>query len=110
MVGAGDGAAERSGLVRTFRIEGVFTTAATGTFMAFVRALTNRPGSAETRRDAGVLVCLLPGATGGGLLLAHAHLLARVLPFVITLLVVVTAAIGFRERGVQEEQDRRKVA
>lgn len=97
--------------VRTFHIDDVFTTAATGTFVSFVRAFSNRfTPIAETRRRAGVLVSLSSGATGGGLLLGHAHVLAPVLPVVITLLVVITAAIAFRERDVQDEQGRRRVA
>lgn len=101
----------QSEAVRTFRIEGVFTTAATGTLLAFVRALTSRPVAiAEARRPAGVLISLFAGATGGGLLLAHARVLAPVLPFVVTLLVMVTAAIRFLERDVQDEENHRKVA
>jgi hypothetical protein len=38
-------------------------------------------------------------ATAGGLLLVHAHIYAPVLPFVITVAAVATAAIFLRERG-----------
>jgi hypothetical protein len=44
---------------------------------------------------AGVLVSLFVGATTGGLLLVHAHIYAPVLPFVVTVVAVATAAIVF---------------
>ena len=40
---------------------------------------------------------MIAGATAAGLLLVHAHIYAPVLPFVITVAVVATAAILFRE-------------
>jgi hypothetical protein len=42
---------------------------------------------------------LFVGATAGGMLLVKAHIYAPVLPFVITLVAVATAAIVLREHG-----------
>ena len=53
----------------------------------------------------GVLVSLAIGATAGGLLLIHAPIYAPVLPLVITIGVVATAASVFRYRN--EMQDSR---
>src|SRR6266478_4657333 len=88
----------QSAAVRTLRVEGVFTTAATATVILLVGDLTNWSATAaERRRLASVLVSLFVGATAGGLLLVHAHIYAPVLPFVITVMTVATAAIAFRE-------------
>jgi uncharacterized membrane protein YoaK (UPF0700 family) len=89
----------QSAAVRTLHVEGVFTTAATATIIVFVGDITNWSATAVERwRLAGVLVSLFIGATAGGLLLVHAHILAPVLPFVITVATVATAMIGFRDR------------
>jgi hypothetical protein len=81
----------------------VFTTAATATVIFLIGDLVNwRATVAERRRLTGVLVSLFIGATAGGLLLVHAHMYAPVLPFVITVAVVVTAAIILRERATAE--------
>ncbi|HKC34513.1 MAG TPA: hypothetical protein VKB95_00570, partial [Chitinophagaceae bacterium] len=48
-------------------------------------------------RLTGVLISLFTGATAGGLLLIHAHIYAPVLPFVVNLAVVATAAIALRK-------------
>jgi uncharacterized membrane protein YoaK (UPF0700 family) len=89
----------QSAAVRTLRVEGVFTTAATATIIYLVGHITNWSATAvERRRFTGVLVSLFVGATAGGLLLFHAHIFAPVLPFVITGAVVVTAATALRER------------
>jgi uncharacterized membrane protein YoaK (UPF0700 family) len=93
----------QSAAVRRLHVDGVFTTAATATVIFLVGDLVNwRVTVAERRRLAGVLVALLVGATAGGLLLVHAQIYAPVLPFVITAVVVATAAIALREHGTAE--------
>jgi uncharacterized membrane protein YoaK (UPF0700 family) len=88
----------QSAAVRTLHVDGVFTTAATATIIYLVGDLANWPATGEERRRlAGVLVSLFIGATAGGLLLVHAHVYAPVLPFVVTVASVATAAIVFRE-------------
>ena len=88
----------QSAAVRTLHVEGVFTTAATATIICLVGDMTNWSATvAERRRFAGVVASLLVGATTGGLLLVHAHIYAPVLPFVITVMAVATAAIVFPE-------------
>src|ERR1700681_2197190 len=89
----------QSAAVRTLHVDGVFTTAATATIIFLVGHITNWPATVvERHRLAGVLVSLLVGATGGGLLLVHAHIYAPVLPFVITAVAVATASIALREK------------
>src|SRR5258708_25282212 len=89
----------QSAAVRTLHVDGVFTTAAPATIIFLVGDITNWSATVtERRRLAGVLVSLLVGATAGGLLLVHAHIYAPVLPFVITVAVVATAATLLRER------------
>ena len=89
----------QSAAVRTLHVDGVFTTAATATIIFLVGDMTNWSATvAERRRLAGVLVSLFVGATAGGLLLVHAHIYAPVLPFVITVAAVATAATLLRER------------
>ena len=84
----------QSTAVRTLHVDGVFTTDATATIIFLVGDITNWSATvAERRRLAGVLVSLFAGATAGGLLLVHAHIYAPVLPFVITVAAVATAAI-----------------
>src|SRR5947209_16261734 len=83
----------QSAAVRTLHVDGVFTTAATATIIFLVGDITNWPSTVtERQRLAGVLVSLFVGATAGGLLLVHAHIYAPVLPFVITVAAVATAA------------------
>jgi uncharacterized membrane protein YoaK (UPF0700 family) len=95
----------QSAAVRRLHVEGVFTTAATATIIFLVGDLANWPATAvERRRLAGVLVSLFIGATAGGLLLVHAPLYAPVLPFVITVGTVATAAIVLRERHAADER------
>jgi uncharacterized membrane protein YoaK (UPF0700 family) len=90
----------QSAAVRRLDVGGVFTTAATATVIFLAGDFANRPVTgAERRRLAGVLVSLLVGATAGGLLLLHAPIYAPLLPFVITSVVVATAAIAFRDRN-----------
>ena len=89
----------QSAAVRTLHVEGVFTTAATATIVFLAGDITNWSATVvERRRFAGVLVSLFLGATAGGLLLVHAHIYAPLLPFVITVMAVATAAMVFRER------------
>ncbi len=99
----------QSAAVRTLHVDGVFTTAATATIIFLAGDITNWSASVvERRRLAGVLVSLFIGATSGGLLLVHAHIYAPVLPFVITVAAVATAAIIWRERGAADERLARK--
>jgi hypothetical protein len=79
---------------RTLHVEGVFRTAATATIIFLVEYNTNGSATVEERRRlAGVLVSLFVGASAGGLLLVRAHIYAPVLPCVITVGLVATAAI-----------------
>jgi len=91
----------QSAAVRTLHVEGVFTTAATATVIFLSGDLTNWSATVvERRRLAVVLISLFVGATtAGGLLLVHAHIYAPVLPFLITVAAVATAAIVLREPG-----------
>jgi uncharacterized membrane protein YoaK (UPF0700 family) len=91
----------QSAAVRQLDVPGIFTTAATATFIfLFGDWAYNRPLTSEEHgRLRGVLVSLAIGATAGGLLLIHAPIYAPVLPFVITIGVVVTAASVFRYRA-----------
>jgi uncharacterized membrane protein YoaK (UPF0700 family) len=89
----------QSAAVRTLHVDGVFTTAATATIIYLAGDLTNWSATvAERRRLAGVLVSLFIGATAAGLLLVHGHIYAPLLPFVITVAAVATAATLLRER------------
>jgi uncharacterized membrane protein YoaK (UPF0700 family) len=90
----------QSAAVRGLEVGGVFTTAATATFVFLIGDLANRPVSAaERRRLVGVVASLVVGATAGGLLLTHALIYAPVLPFVITAGVIATAVTAFRSRS-----------
>jgi uncharacterized membrane protein YoaK (UPF0700 family) len=89
----------QSAAVRTLHVDGVFTTAATATIIFLVGDIANWSRTAAERwRLAGVLVSLFVGATAGGLLLVHAPIYAPVLPFVITVAAVATAATLLPER------------
>jgi uncharacterized membrane protein YoaK (UPF0700 family) len=89
----------QSAAVRTLQVEGVFTTAATATIIFLVADLANWSATvAERRRLASVLLSLFVGATAGSLLLVRAHIYAPVLPFVITVAAVATAATVLRDR------------
>jgi uncharacterized membrane protein YoaK (UPF0700 family) len=88
----------QSAAVRSLHVEGVYTTAATATFIFVIGDFVNWSESAEERRRLwGVLISLFLGALAGGLLLVHAHIYAPVLPLVATVPVVATAAIAFRD-------------
>jgi uncharacterized membrane protein YoaK (UPF0700 family) len=89
----------QSAAVRSLHVEGVFTTAATATIIVLVGDIANWPVTGvERRRLAVVLVSLFIGATAGSLLLMHARIHAPLLPFVLTIGVVATAAVVFRGR------------
>jgi uncharacterized membrane protein YoaK (UPF0700 family) len=99
----------QSAAVRRLHVDGVFTTAATATAIFLVGDFVNwRTTVAERRRLTGVLLSLFIGATGGGLLLVHAQIYAPVLPFVITVGVVVTAAIFLRSARAAKDPERCK--
>ena len=90
--------------MRSLHVDGVFTTAATATFIFVMGDFVNWSESAEERRRLwSVLIFLFLGALAGGLLLVHAQIYAPVLSFVATVLVVVTAAISFRNRAATED-------
>jgi len=88
----------QSAAVRNLNVGGIFTTAATATFIFLFGAVANEVPLTgdERRRMRGVLVSLVIGATLGGLLLIRAPIYAPVLPFLITIGVVATAAKAFR--------------
>jgi len=88
----------QSASVRKLNVGGVFTTAATATFIFLVGDWANRNSltSDEHRRLRGVIVSLFIGATVGAWLLFHARAYAPAFPFAVTALVVATAARTFR--------------
>jgi len=98
----------QSAAVRRLHVDGVFTTAATATIIFLAGDLANWPATTkERRRLTGVLASLFAGATAGGLLSVHAHIYAPVLPFVITVMVVATAAFALGNldaEGAEEAQ------
>ena len=97
----------QSAAVRNLNVGGIFTTAATATFIFLFGAVANGVPLTgdERRRMRGVLVSLAIGATAGGLLLIHAPIYAPVLPMIITAGVVAIAAKAFRyDADLQELQ------
>jgi uncharacterized membrane protein YoaK (UPF0700 family) len=74
--------------VRSLAVQGIFTTAATFTLVAFAGTFAGSRSRDETPRLIGVLVGLVAGAVAGGLLFLHARSYAPVLPVVITVLVI----------------------
>ena len=95
----------QSAAVRRLNVGGVFTTAATATFIFLVGDFANRPLTGdERRRLVGVLASLVIGATAGGLLLRYAPIFAPALPLIITAGVVATAARVFRYRDEAGEE------
>jgi uncharacterized membrane protein YoaK (UPF0700 family) len=94
----------QSAAVRSLQVEGVFTTAATATFIFLFADFTTWSKSVEERRRLrGVLIALFLGALAGGLLLEHARIYAPALPLIATAIVVALAAVFFREpnRGMK---------
>jgi uncharacterized membrane protein YoaK (UPF0700 family) len=101
----------QSAAVRSLHVEGVFTTAATATFIFVMGDFVNWSEKAEERRRLwGVLIFLFLGALAGGLLLAHAAIFAPVLSLVVTTSVVVAAAIAFPGRRASESAGRGRAA
>jgi uncharacterized membrane protein YoaK (UPF0700 family) len=98
----------QSAAVRRLHVDGVFTTAATATIIFLAGDLASWSATAkERRRLAGVLASLFVGATAGGLLSVHAHIYAPVLPFMITVVTVATAAFALGNldaEGAKEAQ------
>lgn len=78
--------------VRALGVQGVFTTAATFTFLALAGDFAGSRPKAEAPRLAGVLAGLVAGAIAGGLLFAHALTYAPVLPLVVTIFVILAGA------------------
>lgn len=74
--------------VRALGVQGVFTTAATFTLLAFAGDFAGSRPQAEAPRLAGVLLGLVAGAMAGGLLFTHAITYAPVLPLAVTVLVI----------------------
>lgn len=89
----------QSAAVRGLNVGGVFTTAATATFIFLFGSFAGRPLTGEERRRlSGVLVSLVIGATAGARLLIDAPTYAPLLPFAITIAVVAIAATAFEHR------------
>jgi len=83
----------QSGAVRKLKVEGIFTTAATGTFMVLAADAVNWKKTRDERRRARfILLSLVIGAIAGAYLFFHATIFAPVLPLVVTAGVVLTAA------------------
>ena len=94
----------QSGAVRRLDVGGIFTTAATATFIFLFSDEANFRLTADERtRLRGILISLVIGATAGAYILIHAPLYAPVLPLVITAFVVTTAAWTFRNRDDAQE-------
>jgi uncharacterized membrane protein YoaK (UPF0700 family) len=90
----------QSGAVRRLSVGGIFTTAATATFIFLFSDEANFRLTADERtRMRGILISLVIGATAGAYALIHAPLYAPVLPLVITAFVVMTAAWTFRDEA-----------
>jgi uncharacterized membrane protein YoaK (UPF0700 family) len=88
----------QSAAIRALHVDGVFTTAATATFIFLVGDIVNWSSTGtERRRLTGVLISLFLGATAGGLLLVHAHIYAPLLPFILTVATVVIAQVAMRQ-------------
>ncbi len=93
----------QSAAIRSLHVDGVFTTAATATIIFLVGDLASWSSTvAERRRLAHVLLSLFIGATAGGSLLVHTPIYAPLLPFILTIGAVLTAATAMRETPVTE--------
>jgi uncharacterized membrane protein YoaK (UPF0700 family) len=89
----------QSAAVRWLDVGGVFTTAATATFIFLAGSFARRPLTGEERRRlSAVLASLVIGGTVGAYLLTHAPAYAPLLPLVITVAVVAIAAKAFGSR------------
>jgi uncharacterized membrane protein YoaK (UPF0700 family) len=89
----------QSAAVRSLHVEGVISTAATGTILALMADMADmadwhRTGP-ERRRLVAVLASLFGGAVAGGLLVVHANEFAPLLPLTIAVSVVAIAAHRF---------------
>jgi uncharacterized membrane protein YoaK (UPF0700 family) len=94
----------QSGAVRRLDVGGIFTTAATATFIFLFSDEANFRLTADERtRLRGILLSLVIGATAGAYILIHAPLYAPLLPLVVTAFVVATAARVFRNRDEASE-------
>ena len=101
----------QSAAVRRLHVDGVFTTAAIATVIFLAGDLAYWSATArERRRLAGVLASLFVGATAGGLLSVHAHIYAPVLPFVITVVAVATAAFALGNLDAEGAEEARPSA
>jgi uncharacterized membrane protein YoaK (UPF0700 family) len=86
----------QSAAIRWLNVGGVFTTAATATFIFFFGSFARHPLTGEERRRLfGVLVSLVIGATAGARLLIDAPTYAPLFPFIITVVAVAIAANAF---------------
>jgi uncharacterized membrane protein YoaK (UPF0700 family) len=91
----------QSSAVGALDVKGVFTTAATATLINLSReAADRRVSDVDPVRMAKILVCLVAGATAGGLLIVHAPSFAAVIPVVATALAVAVRA----QRGTPVER------
>jgi uncharacterized membrane protein YoaK (UPF0700 family) len=88
----------QSMIARQLAVRGVSTTFVTGTLTTLVSdlgTLTGPPGGWSL--NAGVLAALLLGAVIGGIAEVHAPSVAAVLPALVVGVIVIAAAVGFRE-------------
>jgi uncharacterized membrane protein YoaK (UPF0700 family) len=85
--------------VRSLGVQGVLTTAATGSVATFVGDFAGYPPQAERPRLGGILLAIIAGALVGGLLFLHALIYAPALPLAVTILVVLVALFIPREHG-----------
>jgi uncharacterized membrane protein YoaK (UPF0700 family) len=89
----------QSAAVRGLNVGGVYTTAATATFIFLFGDFARRPLTGEERRRlSGVLGSLVVGAAAGARLLAEKRAYAPMLSFAITVAVVAIAARAFEHR------------
>ena len=89
--------------VRSLHVEGVISTAATGTILALMADIGDwRRTGPERRRLAVVLASLFGGAVAGGLMVVHANAFAPLLPLTIAVSVVAIAATRFGARRTGE--------
>jgi uncharacterized membrane protein YoaK (UPF0700 family) len=94
----------QSAAVRRLEVGGIFTTAATATFIFLFSDLVDfRMTSDERRRTRGIIVSLAIGATAGALLVIHAPVYAPMFSLVVTAFVVVRAARMFQDRDEARE-------